>query len=64
VTTTKTSALENAAVVRLIRLSESSVASSTPAVSRNTTGPIAPSSIGFSTTSAVVPGIGETIDTS
>lgn len=38
--------------------------SSKPAVSRNTTGPMGSSSIVFSTTSVVVPGIGEVMATS
>ena len=61
---TTTSARSNTAAVRCSRFSESSDTSSTPAVSRKTTGPIGSSSIGFSTTSVVVPGTGEVMATS
>ena len=45
-----------------IRNAPSCDVSSSPAVSRNVTGPIGKSSIDFSTTSVVVPAVSETID--
>ena len=64
VTSSSTSARLNARSLRSTRRPPRAVSSSTPAVSRKSTGPSGRSSIGFSTTSVVVPGTGEVIATS